>query len=125
MQVDQYVSTIANDGYRVKPHIVKDIHNPSVDKDLGSIYKSNETEVLNKMKIKDSELKRIQEGFRGAFQSEGGTGYSYWSGKNYNPAGKTGDRKSTRLNSSHVAISYAVFCLQKKILLNRHVLDNI
>src|SRR5690625_5569677 len=25
----------------------------------------------------------------------------------------TGDRKSTRLNSSHVAISYAVFCLKK------------
>src|SRR5699024_12531907 len=26
----------------------------------------------------------------------------------------TRDRKSTRLNSSHVSISYAVFCLQKK-----------
>src|SRR3989442_6372623 len=26
----------------------------------------------------------------------------------------TGDRKSTRLNSSHVRISYAVFCLKKK-----------
>ena len=26
-----------------------------------------------------------------------------------------GDRKSTRLNSSHVVISYAVFCLKKKI----------
>src|SRR5690625_6267727 len=26
------------------------------------------------------------------------------------------DRKSTRLNSSHVAISYAVFCLNKKII---------
>src|SRR5207253_11254284 len=26
------------------------------------------------------------------------------------------DRKSTRLNSSHVAISYAVFCLKKKIM---------
>src|SRR5690606_41557811 len=26
-----------------------------------------------------------------------------------------GDRKSTRLNSSHVKISYAVFCLKKKI----------
>src|SRR5439155_20546521 len=26
------------------------------------------------------------------------------------------DRKSTRLNSSHVAISYAVFCLKKKKL---------
>src|SRR5437870_11357123 len=28
--------------------------------------------------------------------------------------GFRGDRKSTRLNSSHVAISYAVFCLKKK-----------
>src|SRR2546430_11614720 len=28
----------------------------------------------------------------------------------------TGDRKSTRLNSSHSQISYAVFCLKKKII---------
>src|SRR5439155_9028053 len=28
------------------------------------------------------------------------------------------DRKSTRLNSSHVAISYAVFCLKKKNKIN-------
>src|SRR5690606_39803501 len=28
--------------------------------------------------------------------------------------GETLDRKSTRLNSSHVKISYAVFCLKKK-----------
>src|SRR5690625_6186416 len=30
------------------------------------------------------------------------------------------DRKSTRLNSSHVAISYAVFCLKKKRRSNRN-----
>src|SRR5690554_7699243 len=30
------------------------------------------------------------------------------------PRGKGLDRKSTRLNSSHVRISYAVFCLKKK-----------
>src|SRR5437660_3739136 len=30
--------------------------------------------------------------------------------------GRSGDRKSTRLNSSHVAISYAVFWLKNKIL---------
>src|SRR5690606_39348177 len=30
-------------------------------------------------------------------------------------AGGAQDRKSTRLNSSHVKISYAVFCLKKKI----------
>src|SRR5699024_11486930 len=29
---------------------------------------------------------------------------------------ETQDRKSTRLNSSHVSISYAVFCLKKKKL---------
>src|SRR5256885_8759810 len=29
-------------------------------------------------------------------------------------AGGDGDRKSTRLNSSHLVISYAVFCLKKK-----------
>src|SRR5258705_3943342 len=27
---------------------------------------------------------------------------------------RVGDRKSTRLNSSHLGISYAVFCLKKK-----------
>src|SRR3712207_8427238 len=30
------------------------------------------------------------------------------------------DRKSTRLNSSHANISYAVFCLKKKKKINRH-----
>src|SRR5260221_8613559 len=34
--------------------------------------------------------------------------------------GKGGDRKSTRLNSSHTVISYAVFCLKKK----KHNLSN-
>src|SRR3989442_9366048 len=32
-----------------------------------------------------------------------------------------GDRKSTRLNSSHVRISYAVFCLKKKKTRVSHV----
>src|SRR3712207_9010394 len=31
------------------------------------------------------------------------------------------DRKSTRLNSSHANISYAVFCLKKKKLTNIHI----
>src|SRR3970282_2742130 len=29
---------------------------------------------------------------------------------------RIGDRKSTRLNSSHITISYAVFCLKKKMI---------
>src|SRR5437870_6495695 len=39
-------------------------------------------------------------------KSGGGTGFAF-----------SRDRKSTRLNSSHVAISYAVFCLKKKRIL--------
>src|SRR2546426_5882802 len=37
----------------------------------------------------------------------------YLAVKKLNPNGKR-DRKSTRLNSSHLVISYAVFCLKKK-----------
>src|SRR2546430_12105009 len=37
---------------------------------------------------------------------------------------KTPDRKSTRLNSSHSQISYAVFCLKKKIMYN-HIATQI
>src|SRR5688572_32037084 len=33
------------------------------------------------------------------------------------------DRKSTRLNSSHSQISYAVFCLKKKTYLARHIVS--
>src|SRR5256885_6743454 len=36
-----------------------------------------------------------------------------WIKKSFHHIGKS-DRKSTRLNSSHLVISYAVFCLKKK-----------
>src|SRR5207249_6479229 len=50
----------------------------------------------------------------GAWIMRNGTGRA-----NNHPATRIGlrpmrDRKSTRLNSSHVSISYAVFCLKKK-----------
>jgi len=90
LQLAQYISTIANGGYRIKPKLIKNIHHPSNDDSIGPVYKTNETEVLNKMNISDKQIKRIQQGFRGAFQEPGGTGYRHWSSKYYNPAGKTG-----------------------------------
>src|SRR6266850_6439509 len=44
--------------------------------------------------------------------SEAGTPLSFH--RNHGGKPKPGDRKSTRLNSSHLVISYAVFCLKKK-----------
>src|SRR2546430_5540385 len=55
-------------------------------------------------------LFRSQEGGGGAAAGEADTG-----GDRDRDAGRDhGDRKSTRLNSSHSQISYAVFCLKKK-----------
>src|SRR5438874_10093874 len=46
----------------------------------------------------------------------GGADHQNHAGRRNNPHGPecSRDRKSTRLNSSHVEISYAVFCLKKK-----------
>src|SRR3989442_8773073 len=38
-------------------------------------------------------------------------------------SGSDSDRKSTRLNSSHVRISYAVFCLKKKKQKKHHTIN--
>src|SRR3712207_7971155 len=40
------------------------------------------------------------------------------------PAEDVGDRKSTRLNSSHANISYAVFCLKKKTQLHSYTITS-
>src|SRR5688500_19221105 len=56
-------------------------------------------------------------GFGGGIGGLGGLGgIGGLSSMGYSPGfgGGLGDRKSTRLNSSHLVISYAVFCLKKK-----------
>src|SRR2546422_4820471 len=68
--------------------------------------------------------------FRSGIHRHGLTEQRHWSGVGASrffreqefqdhriPAEKSTDRKSTRLNSSHGYISYAVFCLKKKKLL--------
>jgi penicillin-binding protein A len=91
MQLAQYVSTIANGGYRIQPHIVKEIREPLLDsKEMGPIIKEIKPTVLNRIDAKEEWLDRVQEGFRMALQEQGGTGYSYFRNTDYNPAGKTG-----------------------------------
>src|SRR5256885_12200323 len=41
------------------------------------------------------------------------------------PCHISADRKSTRLNSSHLVISYAVFCLKKKKNIDEYVEDHV
>src|SRR3712207_7281576 len=53
-------------------------------------------------------------GATGATGSEGGVGITGITGFTGGTGPSGADRKSTRLNSSHANISYAVFCLKKK-----------
>src|SRR3712207_7277096 len=46
--------------------------------------------------------------------------HQVWQAGERAAAGADGDRKSTRLNSSHANISYAVFCLKKKNKIHSH-----
>ncbi|WP_226036762.1 peptidoglycan D,D-transpeptidase FtsI family protein [Aquibacillus saliphilus] len=100
MQLAQYVSTIANDGYRVKPHFVKEIRDPNpVKGELGPIDEYIKPEVLNKIQMDQSNIDRVQEGFRKVFQVDGGTGYKYFGNSDYlkyNAAGKTGTAENSK-----------------------------
>jgi len=106
VQIAQYVATIANDGYRVQPHLVKEIRNASTEDELGSIFKVNQTKVLNKLNVDDQQLKRVQEGFRKAFNEAGGTGHAYWADAKYKPAGKTGTAENAVYGTRDDGTSY-------------------
>src|SRR5690625_1290253 len=91
LQLAQYVATIANDGYRVQPHLVKEVRFPAPNnEELGPVYQVNETNVLSKINVDDSYIERTKEGFYQVVNEPRGTGYNYWAGKSYQPAGKTG-----------------------------------
>lgn len=91
LQLGQYVSTIANDGYRVKPHFLKEIRSPNLLEDeLGPVYRNVNTEVLNQLNIDESYIKRVQQGFYRAYHGARGTATSEFANKPYKAAGKTG-----------------------------------
>ncbi|NSL50440.1 peptidoglycan D,D-transpeptidase FtsI family protein [Calidifontibacillus erzurumensis] len=94
LQMAQYVSTIANGGYRMKPLIVKEIRKPMTDQEMGNVLHEFKPQVLNKIDMEEQYVKRVQEGFRQVFQEPGGTAYAYFGNAPYNPAGKTGTAQS-------------------------------
>lgn len=91
MQLAQYVSTIANDGYRVQPRIVKEIREPaSATNELGRIVQDFKPNILNRIELQEGWLETVQEGFRQVMQTPGGTAYRRFGNALYSPAGKTG-----------------------------------
>lgn len=90
IQMSQYINTVANNGYRMKPTLLKRVYAPDKDGLTNLIYSTSPT-VLNKVVAKDEYFNRIKEGLRMVFAS--GTGYGFIDNK-YKPAGKTGTSES-------------------------------
>ena len=92
IQLSQYVSTIANGGSRLQPHILKTVYESNKEGTLNNIIDNVETKILNKIETEEKYMKRVQEGFL-AVMNSGGIGIGYM-GDAPNPAGKTGTSES-------------------------------
>lgn len=92
LQLTQYINTIANDGTRLKLHLLKSVHKSNVDEISNDILLENGAYVLNKVELDKKYINRIKEGFK-AVLGYSGTGFGYIDLK-YNGAGKTGTSQS-------------------------------
>ena len=92
IQLSQYINTIANNGVRLKPYLLKEVYKPSDSGDtFGSlIYKANVTE-LGKLSVEKKYIDRVREGFSAVVTK--GLGYGYM-GNYTNSSGKTGTSQS-------------------------------
>lgn len=90
IQLSQYINTIATNGTRMKPMLLKKVYEPDKDGLTNLIY-SNTPTMLNRVDADEKYFKRIKEGLHMVFAS--GTGYGFIDNK-YKPAGKTGTSQS-------------------------------
>lgn len=87
LQLASYVNTLANEGYRYKLNLVREIRNATEDDSIGSVKTKYKPILLNKSDIDDIYFKRVKEGFKSVMEGSLGRGYM---GDSPSPAGKTG-----------------------------------
>lgn len=107
LQLSQYVSTIANNGYRIQPHIGLSIHDATNKDELGPVKRKVKGNVLNKVNNSQKEIGEVQDGFKMAFNEKDGTGYASFKDTVVPSAGKTGTAEvfqdgEPRVNSTYV-----------------------
>ena len=84
IQLSQYISTIANNGTRMRPYLYKGLYNDE------TTYDQNKKE-LNKVNTEQKYMDRVHEGFEAVLKYGTGAGYIDMA---YKPAGKTGTSQS-------------------------------
>ena len=93
IQLSQYITTIANGGERLAPHLLKEVHSSSETEEIGKLESTVEKKVLNKIDTKEEYMARVKEGFIAVLNSPGGYGVGYMNPAMH-PAGKTGTSQS-------------------------------
>ncbi len=93
IQLSQYISTIANGGKRLEPHLLKEVHKSSETDEIGEVEKTFETKVLNTIDTQEQYMSRVREGFKAVTNMPGGYGVGYMDSW-MRPAGKTGTSQS-------------------------------
>ncbi len=93
IQLSQYISTIANGGSRLQPHLLKEVHKATNDNSLGDVIVKVDKKVLNTIDTTPEYMNRMKEGFYAVMHSDGGYGVGYIDAK-YDSAGKTGTSQS-------------------------------
>ncbi|MBT2582312.1 penicillin-binding transpeptidase domain-containing protein [Planococcus sp. ISL-109] len=102
MQLAQYISTIANDGYRMQPHVVKEIRKASQDgTTLGPIETVIEPKILNRINNTQEEIDRVQEGMRNVYIGGSGSARAQFGDTPYTAAGKTGTAEAYFYERDH------------------------
>ena len=93
LQLSQYVSTIANNGYRLEPHLLKEVRESTDNEKIGKVIYSVDKKVLNTIDTKPEYLARVKEGFYAVMHADGGYGRRYME-ETLDGAGKTGTSQS-------------------------------
>lgn len=102
MQLAQYISTIANDGYRMQPHVVKEIRKASPDGEtLGPIETVIEPKIMNRINNSQEEIDRVKEGMRNVYIGSSGSARAQFSDTPYTAAGKTGTAEAYFFERGH------------------------
>ncbi|SIS45822.1 peptidoglycan D,D-transpeptidase FtsI family protein [Salimicrobium flavidum] len=94
MQLNQYVSTIANGGNRIQPRFVTSIHEPSNSEErLGDVYRDFAPNTQNSLQMDQAYIERVQRGFEMVTQTPQGTSSDVFNNSRfgeYDIAGKSG-----------------------------------
>ena len=95
IQLSQYISTFANGGSRLQPHLLKEVHAATDDESLDDVIYTFEPNVLNTVNTTPEYLNRVKEGFYAVTHKSYGLGREYID-DSHDPSGKTGTSQSAK-----------------------------